>query len=54
MAVQLPTDIQGAAAGVLVYTFVCLFCSIALYAACWARGEPYSCESDNQLREGLG
>lgn len=43
MTVQLPFDVQGTAAGVLVYTFVCLFCSVALFAVVWIHRDRFNC-----------
>jgi len=44
MAVQLPPEVQGTAAAVLVYTFICLLCSIVLFAVAWVHQDKFSCE----------
>ena len=43
MAVQLPPEVIGDAAGVLIYILICLLAAIALFTLTWVHGEWTSC-----------
>jgi hypothetical protein len=44
MAAQLPPEVVGTAAGVLIYSFICLASGIFLLSLVWVHDERKSCE----------
>jgi len=49
MALQVPDEALGAAVGVLIYSIVCLCCSLCLLHLSWVHGDRFGCESAPQL-----